>query len=163
AALLAAHDRKPEVDSENAGDDALTHSGFPGRPGKGKHLIDDEFDRRIAAGEALPSLVDEAKALLDWLKEHHPKVARPTTKTIEKSRKSRAGLARRFKRIGWPAAAFRTSMWAGSSAIDCRTSRPTSPRCRPAARRARPPRQSETGRSGNARDRPRCPCRDAAL
>jgi hypothetical protein len=87
--LLAVHDGNLEVECESAGDDALTHSGFPGRPGKGKHLIDDEFDRRVAAGEALPSLADEAKALLDWLKEHHPKVARPTPKTIEENIRAR--------------------------------------------------------------------------
>jgi hypothetical protein len=85
AELLAAHDGKPEIGPESVVDDALTHSGYPGRPSKGKHLIDDEFDRRIAAGEALPSLADEAKALLDWFKRQHPKVARPTTKTIQEN------------------------------------------------------------------------------
>jgi hypothetical protein len=69
--------------------EAFTHSGFPGRPSKGKHLIDDEFGRRIAAGAALPSLIDEAKALLDWLTQQHPKVARPTEKTIQESIRTR--------------------------------------------------------------------------
>jgi hypothetical protein len=66
-----------------ANNEADTHSGFPGRPGKAKHQIEDEFKRRPKAGEALPNLADEAAALLDWLKEAHPSVPRPTQKTIE--------------------------------------------------------------------------------
>jgi hypothetical protein len=60
----------------------ITHSGFRGRPSKGKYLIDDEFDRRIAAEEMLPSLTDEANALLDWFKGQHPKVERRSPKPI---------------------------------------------------------------------------------
>ena len=62
-----------------------THTGMPGRPAKSKHLIDDEFKRRTIAGETLLSLADEAKALWDWLIEHHPKAARPTIKTIQEN------------------------------------------------------------------------------
>jgi hypothetical protein len=62
---------------------ATTHSGFPGRPGKAKHLIEDEFKRRTKAEEALPNVADEASALFDWLKEAHPTVPRPTKRTIE--------------------------------------------------------------------------------
>lgn len=62
---------------------ATTHSGFPGRPGKAKHLIEDEFERRTKSGEALPNLADEADALLNWVKEAHPTVPRPTRRTIE--------------------------------------------------------------------------------
>lgn len=63
--------------------EAITHSGFPGRPGKAKHLIEDEFERRTKSDEALRNLADEAAALLDWLKEAHPIVPRPTKRTIE--------------------------------------------------------------------------------
>jgi hypothetical protein len=60
-----------------------THSGFPGRPGKAKHLIEDEFARRTKSGEVLLNLADEAAALLDWLKAAYPTVQRPTKATIE--------------------------------------------------------------------------------
>jgi hypothetical protein len=80
---------KPEPKAGTIAEDALTHSGFPGRPSKGKHLIDDEFERRVAAGQGLPSLADEAKALLDWYKQQHPKLARPTTKTIKENIRAR--------------------------------------------------------------------------
>jgi hypothetical protein len=65
------------------GEDATTHSGFPGRPGKAKHLIEDEFRRRMKAEESLPNLGDEAAALLAWLVKAHPTVSRPTRGTIE--------------------------------------------------------------------------------
>jgi hypothetical protein len=68
---------------------APTHSGFPGRPTKGKHLIDDEFERRIVARQVLPSLANEAKELLDWFKWQHPTMARPTTKTIQENIRER--------------------------------------------------------------------------
>jgi hypothetical protein len=80
---------KPETASRKATGDAYTHSGFAGRPSKGKHLIDDEFDRRVAAGTALRSLADEAKALFDWFKQQHPTLARPTTKTIKENIRAR--------------------------------------------------------------------------
>jgi hypothetical protein len=68
----------PSVDVKST-----THSGFPGRPVKAKHLIEDEFKRRTKSGEALLNLADEASALLDWLIEVHPTVSRPTKRTIE--------------------------------------------------------------------------------
>jgi hypothetical protein len=76
---------EPETESGRVPGDAYTHSGFPGRPSKGKHLIDDEFDRRVAAREALPSLAEEAKVLFDWFKQEHPTLARPTIKTIKEN------------------------------------------------------------------------------
>jgi hypothetical protein len=76
---------EPEIEAGRATADAYTHSGFSGRPSKGKHLIDDEFDRRVGAGTALPSLADEAKALFDWFRQRHPTLARPTTKTIKEN------------------------------------------------------------------------------
>jgi hypothetical protein len=60
-----------------------TQTGMPGRPSKGKNLIEDEFRRRIRDGEALPDLADEARAILDWYKAKHPKAERPTAKTIK--------------------------------------------------------------------------------
>jgi hypothetical protein len=57
---------KPEGEPERAGeDDALSHSGFPGRPSKGRHLIEDEFRRRMNAGKTLASVADEAAVLLE--------------------------------------------------------------------------------------------------
>jgi hypothetical protein len=69
--------------------DAYTHSGFPGRPSKGKHLIDDEFVRGVASGQVLPLVADEARALLDWFKQQHPTMARPTCKTIQENIRAR--------------------------------------------------------------------------
>jgi hypothetical protein len=80
---------KPEAEPGRVAGDANTHSGFPGRPSKGKHLIDDEFDRRVAAKQALPLVADEAEALLDWFKQQHPTMARPTPKTIQENIRAR--------------------------------------------------------------------------
>ncbi len=80
---------EPEAEPATVAGDAYTLSGFPGRPSKAKHLIDDEFDRRVAAGQALPLVADEAGALLDWLKRQHPTMARPTPKTIQENIRAR--------------------------------------------------------------------------
>jgi hypothetical protein len=80
---------RAEIESGRATADAYTHSGFSGRPSKGKHLIDDEFSRRVGAGTALSSLADEAKALFDWFRQQHPTLARPTTKTIKENIRAR--------------------------------------------------------------------------
>ena len=56
---------------------------MPGRPSKGKHLIDDEFKRRCGSGQALEDLAEEADALLGWYKAIHPNAPRPTEKTIK--------------------------------------------------------------------------------
>jgi len=66
-----------------ADDHSSSRTGLPGRPGKSKHLIEDEFRRRMDHGETLPSLADEADALLAWLIKTHPQAPRPTSKTIE--------------------------------------------------------------------------------
>ncbi len=58
-------------------------TGLPGRPGKAKHLIEDEFLRRAGKGELEASLSQEAKALLNWLRREHPETPRPTIKTIQ--------------------------------------------------------------------------------
>jgi hypothetical protein len=68
---------------------APDRTGFPGRPSKSKHLIDDEFERRVAAGEALPVLVEEAQALLQWFKAKYLTAERPTVKTIQNNIRSR--------------------------------------------------------------------------
>jgi hypothetical protein len=56
-------------------------TGLQGRPTI-KHLIEHEFERRAAAGETLPTLFAEARALRDWVIKEHPKAPLPTAKTI---------------------------------------------------------------------------------
>jgi len=79
-------------------DDGVTSTGMPGRPSKAKHLIDAEFERRVAAEECEPALVDEARALREWLKNHHPHVAQPEQKTVENN--IRSGHMK-WSRPGW--------------------------------------------------------------
>jgi hypothetical protein len=64
-------------------DDGMISTGMPGRPSKAKQLIDDEFERRVAADECEPSLAGEARVLRDWLKKQHPDADRPEQKTVE--------------------------------------------------------------------------------
>ena len=59
-----------------------SRTGYPGRPSI-SHLILEEFRRRAAAGEALPTLAKEAEALRAWADEAHPRLRRPTPGTIE--------------------------------------------------------------------------------
>lgn len=68
----------PETDTE-----ASLRTGMPGRPGKSKHLIEDEFRRRATAGELADTLAQEASALVEWLRLKHPNRPRPTVLTIE--------------------------------------------------------------------------------
>jgi hypothetical protein len=63
-------------------------TGFPGRPPKGKHLIEREFQRRADAGEVCSTLHDEADALLEWLISEHPSAPPPTVKTIKNNIRS---------------------------------------------------------------------------
>jgi len=58
-------------------------TGLPGRPALAKHLIEDELCRRASVGLLAPTLIDEAKALRDWLRESHRDHAPPTVHTIE--------------------------------------------------------------------------------
>lgn len=57
-------------------------SGAPGKPTI-KHLILGEFRRRVQAGDVLPVLADEAKALCDWAAAQHPGAPTPTVRTVE--------------------------------------------------------------------------------
>ncbi len=63
-------------------------SGFPGRPSKAKHLIEQEFRRRAGAGELCSALAEEARTLLDWVKGEHPDAPPPTVKTISNNHRS---------------------------------------------------------------------------
>ena len=54
----------------------------PGRPGKAKHLIEDELARRGAERRLAPSLTEEANTLRAWLAERHPTIPRPAMVTI---------------------------------------------------------------------------------
>ncbi len=76
-------------------------TGFPGRPPKAKHLIEQEFRRRVDAGEVCPTLPEEAGALLEWLKGEHPSAPPPTVKTIKNNIR---GLYRRYGQKQHPTA-----------------------------------------------------------
>ncbi len=80
AARVATEDGKLSADAQ--GPDSHS-SGFPGRPPKAKHLIEQEFQRRVDDGEVCPTLPEEAGALQEWLKGEHPSAPRPTVKTIK--------------------------------------------------------------------------------
>lgn len=60
---------------------ALTRTGAPGRP-SGMHLVLAEHQRRMASGEALRGLSDEASCLANWLARTYSMVPQPSTKTI---------------------------------------------------------------------------------
>jgi hypothetical protein len=60
----------------------LYTTGFPGRPPKLKHLIEQEFRRRAEAGEVCSPLAAEVRALRDWAVERHPDAPPPSEKTI---------------------------------------------------------------------------------
>jgi hypothetical protein len=67
---------------DSPAEDLNIRSGMPGRPAKGKHLIEDEFKRRVANQQVKPTLPEEARALFDWYKTEYPGAERPTIKTI---------------------------------------------------------------------------------
>ena len=58
------------------------HTGTPGRPSI-KHLIDDEYQRRVNDGEARAEIGAEAQALHNWARKTHPSAQTPTSRTIE--------------------------------------------------------------------------------
>ncbi len=57
-------------------------SGMPGRT-TAKHKIVAEFQRRVSANQALPSLAAEARELLNWLLRTYPEAPRTSARTIE--------------------------------------------------------------------------------
>ena len=91
AAIQARHRaaEAPPMAAPEPAPGAPDRTGFPGRPSKSKHLIDDEFERRVADHEALPVLAQEARALLHWLAAKYPTAARPTLKTIRNNIRDR--------------------------------------------------------------------------
>jgi hypothetical protein len=73
----ASHERT-DVELASASD----RTGVQGRP-TSRHLVEQEFRRRIDRGEACKYVGAEARALADWLKETHPSFARMTAATVE--------------------------------------------------------------------------------
>jgi hypothetical protein len=63
-------------------------TGFPGRPTI-KHLIKQEFDRRIEASAICTELANEAKELRNWAETHYPEAKTPTEKTIKNNIRGR--------------------------------------------------------------------------
>jgi len=57
-------------------------TGMPGRPSLSRHLIDNEFQVRVAEGRLESSVSLQAASLVEWLRVTHPKKARPTVKTV---------------------------------------------------------------------------------
>jgi hypothetical protein len=57
-------------------------TGLPGRPGKSKQLIEQEFLRRTKEGVLKASLREESEALFMWFRDTHPSKPRPTATTI---------------------------------------------------------------------------------
>ena len=58
-------------------------TGLPGRPGKGRNLIEDELRRRAFEGRLAPSLSQEVNELLAWLRDTHSGVPRPASGTTK--------------------------------------------------------------------------------
>jgi len=57
-------------------------TGAPGQPTKSMDVIMDEWERRLKAGRIEPTRKAQAQVLLDWIKETHPLLPRPTEHTI---------------------------------------------------------------------------------
>ncbi|KLI64517.1 hypothetical protein [Aurantiacibacter marinus] len=72
----------PEQSSTAVFRDEAEGTGDPGRTEKGFTLYMAEFDRRKQRGDTLPTLSEEAAALLAWFLNQHPGRQAPTTKTI---------------------------------------------------------------------------------
>jgi hypothetical protein len=78
----------PHLGSEQPGTPISDHTGAPGRP-TSRHLVEIEFKRRVASGEALTTLTHEADALSDWLIQTYPKMAQMAPGTIANSIRGR--------------------------------------------------------------------------
>jgi hypothetical protein len=64
--------------------EALTQksrTGAPGRPSS-MHLIEQQFEQRVTAGQVMPSLSAQANDLHDWFRTQHPERPSPTPATI---------------------------------------------------------------------------------
>jgi hypothetical protein len=57
-------------------------SGAPGRP-SGRHLVENEFERRMAGNLCEASLSKEAEALAEWYRREHPDAPRLLPTSIE--------------------------------------------------------------------------------
>jgi hypothetical protein len=71
----------PINDDERFEAPAVYRTGTAGRPSS-KHLALAELKRRAAANLLAPTLLAEATALVDWLKETHPDAPRPKPKSL---------------------------------------------------------------------------------
>lgn len=60
---------------------ASYRTGYPGRPGA-KHLILEEFERRVQAGTVEETLAGESRALAEWLRHAHPDAPQIKPKSI---------------------------------------------------------------------------------
>jgi hypothetical protein len=89
AGLLAAH---PNFSSER--------TGGPGRPSKGIHVIEAEFDRRIRNNLLKPTLREEATELRSWYLREHPSKPLPGLSTIENRVRSSYWQAKTNKQSG---------------------------------------------------------------
>lgn len=58
-------------------------TGFPGRPAKGKHIIEREFERRKQQGIVAGTLAEEARQLRAWFIGTYPDLQPPTVKVTE--------------------------------------------------------------------------------
>ena len=79
---------KSRLRSPNKGSPDPYATGFPGRPPKLKHFIEQEFWRRVEAGELCSTLAAEARALRNWAAKTHPTAPIPTEKTIQNNFRS---------------------------------------------------------------------------
>lgn len=80
-----AEPHSPQIAPEREADGITTYStGLPGRP-TSRSLYENEFRRRVRAGENCGSLTAESEALADWLQWKHPKAAPATAKTIREN------------------------------------------------------------------------------
>jgi hypothetical protein len=69
-------------------DETAMPTGAPGRPSKGMHLIQAEFERRVGENACEISLHDEATYFHQWFRQCHPQAQPPTVKTIENNIRS---------------------------------------------------------------------------
>jgi len=65
------------------GQDVSARTGTPGRPTKGRGLIEEEFARRVSTGEFNPILAKEAETLERWFAEKHRGKDRMKARSIE--------------------------------------------------------------------------------